>query len=97
MGNKVVDKVEKDLYFNDESKLVTRGELADVLTQVLGQVDEQLKLSFEHLVEISNLVDVVTQALVMKGLIVEEDLTKAKEAIINSFNAKLGGEEVETN
>lgn len=90
MAKKVEDK---QTYFDEATQHlpVTRGELADVLSQVLGQVDDQLKLSFEHTVEVSNLVDVMTQALVLKGLISEEDLAKAKDVLIES-TAKLGGE-----
>lgn len=88
--------VENKSYFDDATKLVTRGELVDVLQQVLGQVDDQLRLSFEHVVEVSNLVDVMTQALVLKGLICDEDLVKAKETLIEA-SSKLGGVKDEAN
>lgn len=89
---------QEQVYFSKETEHlpVNRGELAEVLFQTLQQVDNQLKLSFEHIVEVSNLVDVMTQALVLKGLICEEDLAKAKEALIEA-TAKLGGETDEEN
>lgn len=90
-------KVEENKqYFDEAFKPVTRGELSDVLQQVLGQVDNQLRLAFEHQVEVSNVLDVLVQALVTKGLIKDEDLDEAKETLIKSVS-KLGGETNEAN
>lgn len=89
-------EVENKNYFEDAFKPVTRGELSEVLEQVLGQVDNQLKLAFNHQIETTNVLDVVVQALVTKGLICDEDLAVARETILEA-SSKLGGENNETN
>lgn len=86
-------------YFKKTDARVTRGELWQILNQVLGNIDTQLEKSFNHTIATSNLVDVVVQALVEKGLITDEDIAKAKGTVIAELEKQLkeGKEDEEGN
>lgn len=71
-----------DSYFAQKDIRVTRGELYQIMEQIMGNIDKELMESFKRVVMTHNLVDVVVQALVQKELLSDEDLSKAQEALV---------------
>ena len=74
-----------DEYFSRQDLRVTRGELFQILQQVMGNIDKELMDSFQRVVVIHNLVDVVVQALVEKQLINDADLSKAQQTLVKEL------------
>ena len=74
-----------DEYFSRQDLRVTRGELFQILQQVMGNIDKELMDSFQRVVVIHNLVDVVVQALVDKQLIGDVDLQKAQQTLVEEL------------
>ena len=72
-------------YFSRQDLRVTRGELYQILQQVMGNIDKELMDSFQRVVVIHNLVDVVVQALVEKQLINDADLFKAQQTLLEEL------------
>lgn len=72
-------------YFSRQDIRVTRGELYQILQQVMGNIDKELMDSFQRVVVIHNLVDVVVQALVQKELLNDADLSKAQETLVQEL------------
>lgn len=73
-------------YFSQQNLDVTRGELFQILQQVLENIDNELADSFKRVVMTHNLVDVVVQALVQKNLLSDEDLRKAQEVLVEELS-----------
>ena len=73
-------------YFSQQNLDVTRGELFQILQQVMGNIDNELADSFKRVVMTHNLVDVVVQALVQKNLLNDEDLRKAQEILVDELS-----------
>ncbi len=72
-------------YFSRQNLRVTRGELYQVLYQIMGNIDKELMDSFQRVVVIHNLVDVVVQALVEKQLLNDADLQKAQQTLVGEL------------
>lgn len=72
-------------YFSKQDLRVTRGELYQVLYQIMGNIDKELMDSFQRVVVIHNLVDVVVQALVEKQLLNDADLSKAQQTLVEEL------------
>src|SRR3712207_3660406 len=89
--NRVLDNKGRvtDDYFKEYKKGVTRGELQQVLQQVLEGADEQLERCFTVVSNASNLLDVVVQALLDKKIINKEDLEKAKNTVVEAVKNKI--------
>ena len=83
-------------YFSRQDLRVTRGELYQVLYQIMGNIDKELMDSFQRVVVIHNLVDVVVQALVEKQLINDADLSKAQQTLVEELK-KITEKEDENN
>lgn len=72
-------------YFSRQDLRVTRGELYQILQQVMGNIDKELMDSFQRVVVIHNLVDVVVQALTEKQLLNDADLFKAQQTLVKEL------------
>lgn len=72
-------------YFEDKDKVVTRGELLEVLTQVMANVDEELRNSFLQVAKTAGLLDLIIKELDKKKVLSIESLQKTI-----SDNAKEG-------
>ena len=72
-------------YFSKQDLRVTRGELYQVLYQIMGNIDKELMDSFQRVVVIHNLVDVVVQALIEKQLLNDADLSKAQQTLVEEL------------
>ena len=83
-------------YFSKQDLRVTRGELYQILQQVMGNIDKELMDSFQRVVVIHNLVDVVVQALIEKQLINDADLSKAQQTLVEELE-KITEKEDENN
>jgi len=83
-------------YFSKQDLRVTRGELYQILQQVMGNIDKELMDSFQRVVVIHNLVDVLVQALVEKQLINDADLSKAQQTLVEELK-KMAEKEDENN
>lgn len=75
-------------YFSKQDLRVTRGELYQILQQIMGNIDKELMDSFQRVVVIHNLVDVVVQALIEKQLINDADLSKAQQTLAKKITEK---------
>lgn len=75
-------------YFSNGEATVTRAEMFNVLQQVLGNIDGELSEAFKRVVMTHNLVDVVVKALVLKGLISDEDLSEAQQTLVKELGLK---------
>lgn len=80
-------------YFSRQDLRVTRGELFQILQQVMGNIDEELMGSFQRVVVIHNLVDVVVQALVEKQLLDDADLSKAQQTLVEELEKMMEKED----
>jgi len=83
-------------YFSKQDLRVTRGELYQILQQIMGNIDKELMDSFQRVVVIHNLVDVVVQALIEKQLINDADLSKAQQTLVEELE-KITEKEDENN
>ena len=83
-------------YFSRQDLRVTRGELYQILQQVMDNIDKELMDSFQRVVVIHNLVDVVVQALAEKHLLNDADLSKAQQTLVEELK-KMTGKEDENN
>lgn len=83
-------------YFSRQDLRVTRGELYQILQQVMRNIDKELMDSFQRVVVIHNLVDVVVQALIEKQLINDADLSKAQQTLVKELE-KITEKEDENN
>lgn len=72
-------------YFSRADLRVTRGEFGQILQAVMGNIDKELMESFQRVVIVHNLVDVVVQALVEKGIINDADLQKAQDTLVHEL------------
>ena len=72
-------------YFEDKDKVVTRGELLEVLTQVMANVDEELRNSFLQVAKTAGLLDLIIKELDKRKVLSIESLQKTI-----SDNAKEG-------
>ena len=72
-------------YFSKQDLRVTRGELYQILQQVMGNIDKELMDSFQRVVVIHNLVDVIVQALLEKQLLNDADLFKAQQTLVKEL------------
>lgn len=72
-------------YFEDKDKVVTRGELLEVLTQVMANVDGELRNSFLQVAKTAGLLDLIIKELDKKKVLSIESLQKTI-----SDNAKEG-------
>ena len=79
-------------FFAEPEELVKRGELLEVLSEILQGMNNELEVAFTHIARTVNLVDIIMLALVDKGLINDEDVEKAKQVIIEK-QAETRGEE----
>ena len=83
-------------YFSKQDLRVTRGELYQILQQIMGNIDKELMDSFQRVVVIHNLVDVVVQALIEKQLLNDADLQKAQQTLVEELK-KITEKEDENN
>lgn len=83
-------------YFSKQDLRVTRGELYQILQQIMGNIDKELMDSFQRVVIIHNLVDVVVQALVEKQLLKDADLFRAQQTLVEELK-KITEKEDENN
>jgi hypothetical protein len=75
-------------YFSRQDLRVTRGELYQVLYQIMGNIDKELMDSFQRVVVIHNLVDVVVQALIEKQLLNDADLFRAQQTLVEELKKR---------
>ena len=80
-------------YIEHPTLFVERGELVDILNQVLGNIDNELMDSFKMVVSTSNLVEVLVTALEEKGLISMEDISLAQKTLIEKIEKTSEGAE----
>lgn len=73
-------------YFDEKDKLVTRGELLEVLSQVMSNVDKELTDSFKRVVMTTNLLDIVVKVLSDRNLIEDADFQKAIDILKEEQN-----------
>ena len=83
-------------YFSKQDLRVTRGELYQILQQIMGNIDKELMDSFQRVVTIHNLVDIVVQALVEKQLLKDADLFRAQQTLVEELK-KITEKEDENN
>lgn len=83
-------------YFSKQDLRVTRGELYRILQQIMGNIDKELMDSFQRVVIIHNLVNIVVQALVEKQLINDADLFRAQQTLVEELE-KITEKEDENN
>jgi hypothetical protein len=77
-------KMSLDDYFKRADVRVRRGELADILTGILDQIDGELNKSFSTLVSVVNMSEIMLEALTQKGLLTVDDVVKAKQTLVNN-------------
>lgn len=68
--------VKTDTYFEERDKLVTRGELLEILSQVMANVDEELRNSFLQVAKTAGLLDLIIKELDKKQVLSINDLQK---------------------
>lgn len=68
------EEQEVTTYFEKKDEAVTRGELLEVLTQTMSNIDNELTKSFYHVAKLAGLLDIVIKELDKKGVLSIKDL-----------------------